>query len=129
MHDFNNFTIKLPVLVDFRIFSSSLIYRVSTLCLVISEMVEKLTLKRDDPPEWLRGNIPSNNPNMVTLHGSGGQGVAVPVALLVADSQLAREMLHMCEGPEKHITIRVEVEIISLYVKLLSSGELKINNR
>ena len=94
-------------------------------------MVEKLTLKREDPPEWLRSNIPCNNLNMVTLHGAGGQGVAVPLALLVADSQLAREMLNMCEceGPEKHITILVEEEIISLYVKLLSSGELKINNR
>ena len=86
---------------------------------------------REHPPEWLRGNIPCNNPHMVTLHGAGGQGVAVPLSLLVADSQLAREILHMCEceGPEKHITILVEVEIISLYVKLLSSGELKINNR
>ena len=92
-------------------------------------MVEKLTLKREHPPEWLLGNISCNNPHMVTLHGAGGQGVAVPLALLVADSELAREMLHMCEGPEKHITILSEVEIISLYVKLLSLGELEINNR
>ena len=55
--------------------------------------------------------------------------MAVPVALLVADSQLAREMLNMCEGPEKHVTILIKVEIISLYVKLLSSGEMEINNR
>ena len=84
---------------------------------------------REHPPEWLRGNIPCNNPHMVTLHGAGGQGVAVPLFLLVADSQLAREMLNMCEGPEKHVTILLKVEIISLYVKLLSSGEVEINNR
>ena len=92
-------------------------------------MVEKLTLKREHPPEWLHGNIPCNNPQLVTLHGASGHGVPVPLSLLVADSKLAREMLHMCEGPEKHVTILSEVEIISLYVKLLSSGELEINNR
>merc|ERR1719341_398612 len=27
-------------------------------------------------------------------------------------------MLHMCEGPEKHVTITTEVEIINLYKKL-----------
>ena len=92
-------------------------------------MIEEISLKRQLPPEWLLGNIPCKNPHMVTLHGSGGQGVAVPLALLVADSNLAREMLQMCEGegPEKHISLQgVEGEIISIYAELLRSGESKI---
>ena len=48
------------------------------------EMIEKLTLKREHPPEWLLGSVPVNNPHLVTLHGEAGQGVAVPLALLVA---------------------------------------------
>ena len=92
-------------------------------------MVEKLTLKREQPPEWLSGNIPCNNPHLVTLHGAGGQGVAVPLALLVADSDLAREMLAMCEGPDKHISlVGVEEGLILVYVKLLSSGETQMKN-
>ena len=91
-------------------------------------MIEEISLKRQLPPEWLLGgNIPCKNPHMVTLHGSGGQGVAVPLALLVADSDLAREMLQMCEGPEKHVSLQgVEGEIISIYAELLRSGESKI---
>jgi len=92
-------------------------------------MIEKLTLKREHPPEWLLGSVPVNNPHLVTLHGEAGQGVAVPLALLVADSQLAQSMLHMCEGPEKHITITTEVEIIDIYVKLLSTGEMWMTKR
>ena len=92
-------------------------------------MIEKLTLKREHPPEWLLGSVPVSNPNIVTLHGEAGQGVAVPLALLVADSQLAQSMLHMCEGPEKHITITTEVEIIDIYVKLLSTGEMWMTKR
>jgi len=91
-------------------------------------MIEKLTLKREHPPEWLLGSVPVINPNIVTLHGEAGQGVAVPLALLVADSQMAQSMLHTCEGPQKHVTITTEVEIIKLYVKLLSAGEMRINN-
>ena len=91
-------------------------------------MIEKLTLKREHPPEWLLGSVPVNNPHIVTLHGEAGQGAAVPLALLVADSQMAQSMLHTCEGPEKNITITTEVEIIKLYVKLLSAGEMRINN-
>ena len=90
-------------------------------------MIEEISLKRQLPPEWLLGNIPCNNPHMVTLHGLGGQGVAVPLALLVADSELARDMLQMCEGPEKHVSLQgVEGEIISIYAELLRSGEIKI---
>ena len=90
-------------------------------------MIEEISLKRQLPPEWLLGNIPCKNHHMVTLHGSGGQGVAVPLALLVADSDLAREMLKMCEGPEKHISLQgVEGEILSIYAELLRSGESKI---
>ena len=65
---------------------------------------------------------------LVTRHGEAGQGVAVPLALLVADSQMAQSMLQRCEGPDKHITITTEVEIIKLYVKLLSTGGVWINN-
>ena len=91
-------------------------------------MIEKLTLKREHPPEWLLGGVPVINPNIVTLHGEAGQGVAVPLALLVADSQIAQSMLQRCEGLDKHITITTEAEIIKLYVKLLSAGEMRINN-
>ncbi len=92
-------------------------------------MVEKLTLKREHPPEWLSGNIPCNNPHLVTLHRASGQGVAVPLALLVADSDLAREMLAMCEGPDKHISlVGVEEGIILIYAKLLSSGETQVKD-
>ena len=92
-------------------------------------MVEKLTLKREQPPEWLSGNIPCHNPHLVTLHGAGGQGVAVPLALLVADSDLAREVLTMCEGPEKHINlVGVDLDILKIYGKLLSSGETQIKD-
>ena len=91
-------------------------------------MVEKLSLKREQPPEWLSGKISCNNPHLVTLHGAGGQGVAVPLALLVADSDLAREMLTMCEGPDKHISlVGVEEGLILVYLKLLSSGETQMN--
>ena len=72
--------------------------------------------------------VPCHNPVNVTLHGDGGQGVEVPLALLVADSMIIREM---CEGPEleKHITlVGVEVCQIEIYVKLLSSGEIKITD-
>ena len=90
-------------------------------------MVEKLTLKREQPPEWLSGNIPCNNPHLVTLHGAGGQGVAVPLALLVADSDLARELLAMCEGPDKHISlVGVDMDTLKIYGKLLSSGEVRM---
>ena len=89
------------------------------------EGVEKILLKRERPPEWLQGSIPSNT-HIVYLHGEGGRGVAVPLALLVADSQMAYTLLQMCEGPEKHITITTEVEIISEYVKILSTGEMRI---
>ena len=86
-------------------------------------MIEKLTLKREHTPEWLLGSIKVRNPHLVTLHGEAGQGVVVPLALLVADSQMAQSMLSsMCEGAEQHITITTEVRIIDLYVKLLSSG-------
>ena len=90
-------------------------------------MIEEISLKRQLPPEWLLGNIPCKNHHMVTLHGSGGQGVAVPLALLVADSDLAREMLQICGGSEKHVSLQgVEGEIISIYAELLRSGESKI---
>ena len=92
-------------------------------------MIEKLTLKREHPPEWLLGDIPVNNPHIVTLHGEGGEGVDVPLSLLVADSQIAYSILQMCEGPEKHITIETKVEIIDLYAQLLSTGEMRINKR
>ena len=92
-------------------------------------MIEEISLKRQLPPEWLSGNIPCNNLHLVTLHGAGGQGVAVPLALLVADSELAREMLAMCEGPDKHISlVGVEEVLILVYVKLLSSGETQMKN-
>ena len=74
------------------------------------------------------GSIPSNSVN-VTLHGDAGKGVPVPLALLVADSRMIRDM---CEGPEleKHITlVGVEVSTLKSYVTLLSSGgEIKIMN-
>lgn len=89
------------------------------------EEVEKILLKRERPPEWLLGTIPSNS-HIVYLHGEGGRGVAVPLALLVADSQVAYTLLQMCEGPEKHITITTEVEIITNYVKILSTGQMRI---
>ena len=89
--------------------------------------VEKILLKRERPPEWLLGSIPRNT-HIVYLHGEGygGQGVAVPLALLVADSEMAFTLLQMCEGPEKHITITTEEEIISEYVKILSTGKKRI---
>ena len=90
-------------------------------------LVENLTLKREHPPEWLSGNIPCMNPKTVTLHGNdgGGQGMAVPLALLVADCVMARSMLLMCEGPERHVIIAgVKMEILNLYVKLLSTGKM-----
>ena len=52
------------------------------------EEVEMVPGKRECPFEWLLGSIPSNT-HTVTLHGEGGQGVAVPFALLVAESEMA----------------------------------------
>ena len=93
-------------------------------------MIEDIILRRTLRQEWLApGRVPCNNPVTVTLHGDGGQGVEVPLALLVADSMIIREM---CEGPEmeKHISlVGVEVCQIEIYVKLLSSGEIKITDR
>ena len=54
--------------------------------------------------------------------------MAVSLARLVADSDLVRDMLHMCECevPEKHISLQgVDIEMISMYAKLLSSGEME----
>ena len=93
-------------------------------------MIEDIILRRTLRQECLApGRVPCNNPVNVTLHGDGGQGVEVPLALLVADSMIIREM---CEGPEleKHISlVGVEVCRIKIYVKLLSSGEIKITDR
>merc|ERR1719500_1073495 len=94
-------------------------------------MIEHLRIQRLRKPDWMEaGSIPSNSV-IVTLHGHGdaGEGVPVPLALLVADSVMMRDM---CEGPEmeKHITlVGVEVSTLKSYVKLLSSGgEIKIMN-
>ena len=62
-----------------------------------------------------------------------GRGVAVSLARLVADSDLVRDMLHMCECecevPEKHISLQgVDIEMISMYAKLLSSGEVETSD-
>ena len=60
-----------------------------------------------------------------------GAGVAVSLARLVADSDLVRDMLHMCECevPEKHISLQgVDIEMISMYAKLLSSGKVETSD-
>lgn len=88
------------------------------------EKFEQIFLKTERPPEWLLGSIPSNT-RIVTLHGEGRQGLAVPFAFLVADSEMAYTLLPMCEGPEKHNTIITEVEDISCD-KILSTGKMRI---
>ena len=55
--------------------------------------------------------------------------MAVPLALLVADSDLAREVLAMSEGPDKHISlVGVDMDIMKIYGKFLSSGETQIKD-
>ena len=44
--------------------------------------------------------------------------MTVPLVLLVADSEMAFTLLQLCEGPEKHITIATEVEVISVTLRL-----------
>ena len=43
--------------------------------------------------------------------------MTVPLVLLVADSEMAFTLLQMYEGPEKHITIATEVEVISVTLR------------
>ena len=75
------------------------------------------------------GSIWVSNPNIITLHGEDGQTVAVPLDLLVSDSQMAYSILQMSDGTEKHITITTEGEIIKLYVELLNTGELQMADK
>ena len=101
---------------------------ISDIYIWILEMIEedeKILLKREHPPKWLLDSIPSNA-HIVPFHGEEGQDVAVPLALLVADSEMAYTLLLICVGPEKHITITAAVEIICEYVKILSTGQMKI---
>ena len=82
-----------------------------------------LTLKRNQPLEWLSGNVIHPNPVTVTLHGEdGGHVSGVPLSFLAADSSLVRAMLLTHDEGEKHITLMFESETISCYVSLLCTG-------
>ena len=86
-----------------------------------------LKLKRNQPLEWLSGNVIHPNPVTVTLHGEdGGHVSGVPLSFLAADSSLARVMLLTHDEGEKHITLMSESETISYYVSLLCTGSLKL---
>ena len=63
-----------------------------------------LAFNRDNPREWLSGNIQSPHPVTVTLRGEDGE-VGVSLALLAADSGLVSSMLLTHDGREKQITL------------------------
>ena len=85
-----------------------------------------LTLKRNQPLEWLSGNVIHPNPVTVTLHGEDGHVSGVPLSFLAADSRLVRAMLLTHDEGEKHITLMSETKIISCYVSLLCTGWLPL---
>ena len=86
-----------------------------------------LNLKRNQPLEWLSGNVIHPNPVTLTLHGEdGGHVSGVPLSFLAADSSLVRAMLLTHNEGEKHITLMSETETISYYVSLLCTGLLKL---
>ena len=86
-----------------------------------------LAFNRENPREWLSGNIQSPHPVTVTLRGEDGE-VGVSLALLAADSGLVSSMLLTHDGREKQITlVGVSVEIIGFYIKVIRSGELHLD--
>ena len=90
-------------------------------------MPAKLTLTRNEEPEWLESSLGSiNNPVTVTLHGLSGAGVQVDLARFVADSSF-REVLDGCVG-DVHISLAgLDRDVIILYVELLSTGKLSLD--
>ena len=84
----------------------------------------KVIFKIACSPGWLLGSIPSNT-HIVTYHGERGRGVTVPLVLLVADSEMAFTLLQMYEGPEKHITIATEMEVISVTLRFSAQERIE----
>ena len=87
-----------------------------------------LAFNRDNPREWLSGNIQSPHPVTVTLRGEDGE-VGVSLALLAADSGLVSSMLLTHDGREKQITSsQLSVEIrrtgFQRKMKLLRNSEV-----
>ena len=85
-----------------------------------------LTLKRNQPLEWLSGNVIHPNPVTVTLHGEDGHVSGVPLSFLAADSRLVRAMLLSHNEGEKHINLMAEKETISCYALLLCTGFVQL---
>ena len=85
-----------------------------------------LNLKRNQPLEWLSGNVIHPNPVTVTLHGEDGHVSGVPLSFLAADSRLVRAMLLSHNEGEKHINLMAEKETISCYALLLCTGFVQL---
>ena len=110
-----------------------------------------LKLERSNPPEWLFGNVCTNQVCIVSrsegnwiltilisqvmarLQGEAGQGVSVPLSLLVADSRLARAVLSGHEAGQEWriIMAQVEGDTLRQYSQLLRTGttEIKAGDR
>ena len=91
-------------------------------------MPAKLTLSRNEEPEWLESSLGSiNNPVTVTLHGLSGPGVKVDLSRFAADSALGRSAVAECVG-DVHISLaEVDRDIIIFYVELLCTGKLGLD--
>ena len=91
-------------------------------------MPAKLTLSRNEEPEWLESSLGSiNNPVTVTIHGLSGPGVKVDLSRFAADSALGRSAVAECVG-DVHISLaEVDRDIIIFYVELLSTGKLGLD--
>ena len=91
-------------------------------------MPAKLTLSRNEEPEWLESSLGSiNNPVTVTLHGLSGPGVKVDLSRFAADSALGRSAVAECVG-DVHVSLAgVDRDVIILYVELLSTGKLNLD--
>ena len=91
-------------------------------------MPAKLTLSRNEEPEWLESSLGSiNNPVTVTLHGLSGAGVKVDLSRFAADSALGRSAVAECVG-DVHVSLAgVDRDVIILYVELLSTGKLNLD--
>ena len=92
-------------------------------------MPDLLFLKRDQPQEWLLGNVSVPNPVTATLRGEDGQVSGVPVAFLAADSSFVKTILSDSDEEEKQITLDgVETDILFSYVSLLCTGWLQMGD-
>jgi len=76
---------------------------------------------------WLNNLQNSGNEVLVFLHSEDGLSVSVPRSLLVASSELLKELLHdTCAHVDVHVSLAgVDANTLSMFSELLRSGRVK----